>query len=265
MASIAEQRTSRRPVVVAVTATFVVCLMGHLAYNRFVLAPAARSESHFGPEGPGPETATARASLEKGEREAAFLRALAAAKAAEGREGCKPAPVPTEEEKAAEREAREKERLAEQARRYLKANVETLEEDLRNEKVDVEWARKTEEAARRAVASTRHGMRLEEVTCRTTFCRGRVTHADSSLRETDVMDLVAVPEFSGQVFPYAPDEEGEATTIYFARPGHTLSVMSSDSAPGLPTGSPPSSPPPSGTSAPPTKSTVEPPVKVAGG
>ena len=255
MARVAEQKGNRRSVIVAVAATFVVCLIGHLAYNRFVLAreqaPKA-DEPLADSEGSVSEKSPPRPSGQNGEVAAALLRAVA--KAAEDREACTPSPAPTEEEKAKAERARDDERLSEQARRYMKANVETLEEELGNEKVDAEWARKTEEAARRAVASTRNGMRLDDVTCRTTFCRARVTHVDSSMRGSDVMDLVALPEIAGQVLPYAPDDDGETTVIYFAREGHTLSVMSSG---------PPPSAPPSGTA--PPKSDVEPPVKVVGG
>jgi len=157
----------------------------------------------------------------------ALLRALAEAKA-ETHEECAPAsPSPTEE-------VTEAERLRDQADRYLRSNVEALEEELVSEKVDPEWAQKTEEAARRAVAATTHGMRLDEVTCRATFCRARLKHVDPSWRENDLMDLTLAPELSGQLLPYAPAEEEPTTVVYFARQGHILSGTSSGPTPSSP-------------------------------
>jgi len=180
----------------------------------------------------------------------AILRALADAKAPETREECPPVSPASTEAAVVDADATEAERLKEQTERYLKANVEALEEDLISEKVDPEWAQQTEEAARRAVAATTHGMRLDEVTCRATFCRARLKHTDPSLRQNDLMDLTLAPELSGQLLPYAPVDEERTTVVYFARQGHVLSGTSSGPTPSSPpsanTDDPVQGPPPGG-------------------
>ena len=230
MARGAEQIGNAKPVLLSVAVTFAFCLVGHLAYIRYALAPATPSQGHEARqdvEGPSSATEPARAAEKNCE---ALLRALAEAKAAETREECTPA----SEAAVADVGATEAERLREQGDRYMKANVEALEEELLSEKVDPEWAQKTEEGARRAVAATTRGMRLDDVTCRATFCRARLKHVDPSMRENDLMDLTLAPELSGQMLPYAPAGEEQTTVVYFARQGHILSGTSSGPTPSSP-------------------------------
>lgn len=231
------ERARSRPPVIAVAVTVGVCTLGHFVYNRLVFGPATATATaqSGGVEGEGPqvETDTTRTSGQNRELGAALLRALAAAKADEPRQECSPTHVPEPTEEEAERaaalsDARDAEGVSERARRFMKADVAALEAELRAEKIDAEWAKKTEQAATRAIAATTTGMRLDEVTCRSTFCRARVTHADASMRGSDVTELLRFPELSVQMLPYVPVEEEETTVLYFAREGHTLSVMSSD-------------------------------------
>lgn len=235
-------RSAKRPgdrrTVIAVAVTFGVCTLGHFAYNRLLLSPeaaTARSSGAGGSEADVPQVEAGATSGQNRELGAALLRALAAAKAEEPRLECRPAPEPEPTEEEAERaaalsDARDAEGTSERARRFMKADVAALEAELRSEKIDADWARTTEEAAKRAIASAATGMRLDEVTCRSTFCRARVTHVDASMRGSDLTELLRFPELSVQMLPYAPVEEEESTVIYFAREGHTLSVMSSDPA-----------------------------------
>jgi hypothetical protein len=223
-----------KPVLLSVTATLAFCLVGHLAYNRYMLAPTTLSQGHEprqDVEGPSSATAPTRAAEKNCE---ALLRALAEARAAETSKECTPVSPSLTEGAAADGGTTEAERVREQVDRYLKANVEALEEEFFNEKVDPEWAQKTEEGARRAVAATTRGMRLDEVTCRSTFCRARLKHVDPSMRENDLMDLTLAPELSGQMLPYAPAGEEQTTVVYFARQGHILSGTSSGPTPSSP-------------------------------
>jgi hypothetical protein len=225
--------SSTRPVVVAVVVTLVVCVLGHFAYNRFVLdrgfAPAAASRARgVDTHTLRPASTPPRASGQNGEMVAALIRALAAASADERREEGPPPPAPSAANELAAHD-RDAEGPSERAARFMEGNVETLEAELRDEKVDVDWAKQTEEAATRIVAKMTSGMRLEEVKCRATLCRARVTHVDPSMRGDDLMQLLGAPEMSTQMLPYAPAEDEATTVIYFARQGHTLSVLSAGS------------------------------------
>jgi hypothetical protein len=225
----AEPRSSStRPVVVAVVVTLVLCVLGHFVYNRFVqgrgfaTAPESRARG-LDTHAPGPASTLPKASGQNGEMAAALIRALATANADERREECPPAPGEADELAAHDRDAEES---SERAARFMEGNVETLETEFRDETVDVDWAKQTEEAATRTVAKMTSGMRLEEVKCRSTLCRARVTHAEPRLRGDDIMQLLGAPEMSAQMLPYAPAEDEATTVIYFARQGHTLSVLS---------------------------------------
>jgi hypothetical protein len=227
----AESRSSStRPVVFAVVVTLVLCVLGHFVYNRFVLgrgfatAPESRARG-LDTHAPGPASTLPKASGQNGEMAAALIRALATANAGERREECPPPPAPSDADELAAHD-RDAEGSSERAARFMEGNVETLEAEFRDETVDVAWAKQTEEAATRTVAKMTNGMRLEEVQCRATLCRARVTHADPSLRGDDIMQLLGAPELSTQMLPYAPAEDEATTVIYFARQGHTLSVLS---------------------------------------
>jgi hypothetical protein len=227
----AESRSSSTsPVVVAVIVTLVVCVLGHFAYNHFVLerglatAPE-RSAGGLGAHAAAVASTPPQASGQNREMAAAVIRALATANADERREDCPPPPAPREADERAP-DDRDAEGTSERAARFMEGNVETLEAEFRDEKVDTDWAKQTEEAATRTVAKMTSGMRLEEVKCRATLCRARVTHADPSMRGNDLMQLLGAPEMSAQMLPYAPAEDEPTTVIYFARQGHTLSVLS---------------------------------------
>lgn len=227
----AESRNnSTSPVVVAVVVTLVICVLGHFTYNRFVLerglaTAAERSAGSVGARAAGLASTSPQASGQNREMAAAVIRALATANADERREECPPPPAPRDADELGAHDP-DADGTSERAARFMEGNVETLEADFRDEKVDVDWAKQTEEAATRTVAKMTSGMRLEEVKCRATLCRARVTHADPSMRGDDIMQLLAAPEMSAQMLPYAPAEDEATTVIYFARQGHTLSVLS---------------------------------------
>lgn len=104
-----------------------------------------------------------------------------------------------------------------------KAEVVSLQGELSQEQVDPVWAPATEQATARAVAAT-ESMNLEEVTCRKSLCRVRVTHRDLAKREDDVEKLLATMPAGGQARVYAPSDDA-TTVMYFSREGMLLSVM----------------------------------------
>jgi len=104
-----------------------------------------------------------------------------------------------------------------------KADLLTLQGQMDHEPVDPVWAPRTEQATERALAET-GSMHVEEVTCRETLCRVRVTHHDLAAREHDVDVLLGIPPGGGQSRVYAPADD-PTTVMYFSRRGNELSVL----------------------------------------
>lgn len=127
-----------------------------------------------------------------------------------------------------------------------KAEVASLHGELNQEPVDPSWALATEQATARAVSATR-SMNLEEVTCRRSLCRVRVSHHDLAKREDDVEKLLATMPAGGQARVYAPSDDA-TTVMYFSREGMLLSVMTPRAPSFLP---PPPADPGAGESQPP--------------
>lgn len=105
-----------------------------------------------------------------------------------------------------------------------KAEVVSLQGEISQEPVDPVWGPATEQATARRVAATQ-SMHLEEVTCRESLCRVRVTHRDLAKRDDDVEKLLQTASPGGQARVYAPADE-PTTVMYFSRKGMLLSVMS---------------------------------------
>lgn len=215
--------------IVAVVSTVGACGLGLVVYQQLVLDRdgAGTSPGNGTPGDVGerprrlaaegqPSSVVARSSSQR----AALFRALVKANAtynARGEEpladeGPDPADPSADEGDAAE--VSEEELFAMQS-----SEVDRLETQLGAETADVAWATRTEQAM---VETARlvDTVTLDEVTCRETLCRARVTHHDPSTRPTDLLRLMAGRK-SGQMVSYVPDEEW-TTVMYFSREGRDL-------------------------------------------
>jgi hypothetical protein len=105
-----------------------------------------------------------------------------------------------------------------------KAQVVTLEREMSEEPVDPVWAPNTERATAQVIAAATT-LHLEEVKCRESLCRVKVTHRDPSRRDEDIETLLGTTPGGGQARVYAPP--GDRTTVmYFSRKGMLLSALS---------------------------------------
>ena len=106
-----------------------------------------------------------------------------------------------------------------------KADARALDGQLGSEEVDPIWAPKIERATTEALARLGGNMHLDEVTCRETLCRARVTHADPRAHDEDVERLLNIPVLAGQALSLSPAGDPRNTILYFSRKGTTLSVL----------------------------------------
>jgi hypothetical protein len=106
-----------------------------------------------------------------------------------------------------------------------KADAHTLDTQLGSEEVDPVWAPKVERATTEAFARLGGSMRLDEVTCRDTLCRARVTHLDPRVHDQDVERLFDMPVLAGQALALSPADDPRNTVLYFSRKGAMLSVL----------------------------------------
>lgn len=106
-----------------------------------------------------------------------------------------------------------------------KADAHTLDAQLGSEEVDPVWAPKVERATTEALARLGGSMHLDEVTCRETLCRARVTHSDPRAHDEDVERLFNMPVVAGQALTLSPADDPRNTILYFSRKGTTLSVL----------------------------------------
>lgn len=122
-----------------------------------------------------------------------------------------------------------------------RAEAASLQGDIDREPVDPVWAPAAERAAALAVTAT-PSLHLEDVTCRESLCRVRVTHRDITKREDDVEKLLRLTPAGGQARVYSPTDD-PTTVMFFSRKGTMLSIF----APPVPLVAPPPLPPlPSG-------------------
>jgi len=214
---------STKAVPVAVMLTIAGCALCMLGYEMIV---RDRSASRLTPEGaPGGAGPDARA-----EAMNAALASIAAAKrerdSATPQGGPRLPNVPAdspppEADPAPPLVAISKEEiLAKQ-----KADAHTLDAQLSSEEIDPVWAPKVERATTEALARLGGNMHLDEVTCRETLCRARVTHADPRAHDEDVERLFNMPVLAGQALSLSPADDPRNTILYFSRKGTTLSVM----------------------------------------
>ena len=215
--------SSTKAVPVAVVLTIAACA---LCMVGFRMIARDRSAACLTPEGAQDRTGPdARA-----ESMAVALATIAAAK----QEADSPAtqagarlpnvpadsPAPKAEPTAAPVAISKEEILAKQ-----KADAHTLDTQLSSEEVDPVWAPKVERATAEALAKLGGTMHLDEVTCRETLCRARLTHGDPRAHDEDVERLFNMPVLAGQALTMSPSDDPRNTILYFSRKGTTLSVM----------------------------------------
>lgn len=197
-----------------------------------------------GADGSAGDESRRQSQLENDELRRAFLAALARDPGCDdtpANQPDQPAPLEYPVEDQADLEVPSTEEIVAQEQ----AELASLLGELNQEPVDPVWAPVTEQATARAVAAA-ESMHLEEVTCRESLCRVRVTHRDLAKREDDVEKLLGVMPWGGQARVYAPT--GDPTTVmYFSRKGMLLSAL----APRVPSVLPPPIDPGGGQSQPP--------------
>jgi len=106
-----------------------------------------------------------------------------------------------------------------------KADAHTLDAQLLSEDVDPVWSAKIERATAEAMVRIGSTMHLDEVTCRETLCRAKVTHLDPQAHEQDMDRLLTMPVIAGQALAVAPANDDRNTVLYFSRKGTPLSVL----------------------------------------
>jgi hypothetical protein len=214
--------TSTKAVPVAVMLTVAACGLCMFGYDLIVRDRGAATCSCVAPDAegsPGRSSTSARA-----ESMNAALAAIAAATREPAQAGPglpnvlpeNPPPVQPPPPVAASKE----EILAKQ-----RSDAHTLDAQLGSEEVDPVWAPKVERATSEALARLGSNMHLDEVTCRETLCRARVSHADPRAHDEDVEHLFNMPVLAGQALALSPADDPHNTVLYFSRKGTMLSVM----------------------------------------
>jgi hypothetical protein len=213
--------SATKPVVVAVGLTIAACGLGLLAYRHLAPASSAGHCSCVEPEGSGRSVGQ----IARDESVTLALAAMASARSghATGKQG-----EPDRADLPADTTRDPNQDLVvspEEIRARQKADANTLDAQLASEEVDVKWASKVERATTEAFARFGSKMHLEEVTCRETLCRARVSHADPRAHDDDVDQLLSMPMIAGQALALAPANDERSTVLYFSRKGTTLSVF----------------------------------------
>lgn len=208
--------STTRAVVVAVFSTVAACALCGFAYNRLLGAPADKS----------PCVEVEDKSGARRESLARTLTVLAAERTVREASAKKPAPTPAAPPAAEaggtikELEISQEEVLARQ-----KADAYTLDAQLASEEVDVQWAAKVERQMTDGIERLGPKMHLEDLTCRETLCRARITHGEPNARGEDVESLLSLSIFPGQAVAYGTPDDRRSTVLYFSRKGTTLSVL----------------------------------------
>jgi hypothetical protein len=211
------------PVATGIVLTIAVCGLCMAAYIKYVVDPKIRelslgvqtvcAEEMSGERAVSTPPQYRRHQQEVDARTAALIRGL--------RETKNAMQASIEEDGGMPEDDRPSE---EEIRAIRQKEITTLDNELTSESVDPEWAVKMEKITEEAVAELDGDLELEEVTCRKTFCRARFTHLDPTTRSNDIDRLSLHPELSTQSTTYVPPDNENATVMYFARQGHTLSI-----------------------------------------
>jgi hypothetical protein len=213
--------SSAKPVVVAVGLTIAACGLGLIGYQRLVPASGAGHCSCVEAEGSGRSVGQ----ITRDESVTLALAAIASARSGHATgEQAEPdgAGVPADTTRDPNQDLVVS---PEEIRTRQKADANTLDAQLGSEEVDVTWASKVERATTEAVARLGRNMHLEEVTCRETLCRARLTHADPRMHDDDVDRLLSMPMIAGQALALPSANDERSTVLYFSRKGTTLSVF----------------------------------------
>lgn len=216
-------RVNKSGVLMSIFLTAILCMLGMTAYQW--LSASSRPERAActpAEELTGPATENARR-----ESLAAALASIASARSGEQKPLTKE--VAAESSKRAadarnqpfyEQPLSEAENLAMQ-----KADAHTLDTQLASEEVDPVWAPKLERATVDSLTRTGRTMHLDEVTCRETLCRAKVTHLDPRTHDEDLNRLLDMEVLAGQALAFSPSKDGRNTVLYFSRKGMSLSVL----------------------------------------
>jgi hypothetical protein len=216
--------TSTKAVPVAVILTVAACGLCMFGYNLLVRDRGAATCSCVAPDAegsPGRSSTSVRA-----ESMNAALATIAAATRESAQAGpslpnvLPENPPPAPAQPAPPVAVSKEEILAKQ-----RSDAHTLDAQLASEEVDPVWAPKVERATSEALARLGSNMHLDEVTCRETLCRARVSHADPRAHDEDVERLFNMPVLAGQALALSPADDPHNTVLYFSRKGTTLSVM----------------------------------------
>lgn len=132
----------------------------------------------------------------------------------------------------------------EEADAQRKADAFTLDQQLQTEEVDPVWSPKLERQTAEFIAGIGNGLHLDQVTCRETLCRAKVSHRDGKTREDDVEKLLTLPVIAGQAMAVTPPNDDRTTVLYFSRKGTYLSVLQQPTQTSLPPPIPPEVMPP---------------------
>lgn len=220
--------SATKAVPLAVMLTMVGCGLGVLGYTQILRDHGAAScscmadaDDSLGRQSPRPryEAMTAALATIAATRSEPEIPAVPAGPApAKAADDSMNAP---EAESPGPGEPRSKEELLAQQ----KADAHTLDTELAAETADPVWAPKIERVTAEALAKLGGKLHLEDVTCRETLCRVRVTHADPSARDQDVEALLGLPLPAGQAVALSPSGDPRQTALYFSRRSTTLSVL----------------------------------------
>lgn len=211
-----------RAVSLAILSTVAACALFVLAYDRMRGGPP-RGDRCPCVEAEGLEDASA---LARRESLARSLTALAVEKTKRGSVEIEPgpsravAPANPPSEGSDELEVSKEERLAKQ-----KADAYALDTQLGSEEVDTRWGAKVERQLTEVFARLGPKLHLDDLTCRETLCRARITHLDPNARDDEVERILSLGIFPGQATAYGSPEDPRSTVLYFSRRGTTLSVL----------------------------------------
>jgi hypothetical protein len=215
----------KKAVVIAVVSTFAAELLCVVAYRHFIgppkVNPCSCTQDPVGaaasPRTAAQESLTvalatlaaANTGRTPGEVEAPGIPAPPVESGSEATDPPSPAPAPPTKEERAVRE---------------QADVWTLDEQLRTEEVDPRWASKSEAAVTEFIGRD-PSLHLDEVTCRETLCRARVSHLDPGAHDSDMERLLAMPFIEGQAATYSENGDPRTTLVYFSRRHNPISVL----------------------------------------
>lgn len=231
-------RPGRSVVVVTALLTTAFWLLCMVAYTK-----VKGRTGNVGPDPVGQDPAPAEAAARLNRQEALAL-ALASVRSAG------PAPCPSQAS-ASEPQPSKAEApptppaeagppSKEEAAAQLKADAYTLDQQLKAEEVDPVWSPKLERQTTEAIARVGASVRLDEVTCRETLCRAKISHLDPKRHDDDLDMLLTLPVVAGQAMAVSPSNDDRSTVLYFSRRGTYLSVLQTPTQSSLP---PPEIPP----------------------